>query len=248
MGEGTVVGGVVGGLAIEPVRPAYEQVTLTLRNLIGTGQLKIGDRLPNEADLAKMLKVSRTTVREALRVLTSEGLVETSRGTTGGTFVRRPDPALVSEALRSRLSALVSSDVLEVAEVIEARILLEVPAARLAAERRTEEQLARIVRTSKAKRSGASPSARVVDHTDFHFAVLDAAQNRLISALAKPVYDVLTEAVRKHDPGRIKTDGHHAMIVDAITRRDGAGAAEAMEIHLAAISEIWRVHLGLRPA
>ncbi|GAA1850554.1 FadR/GntR family transcriptional regulator [Pseudonocardia ailaonensis] len=238
--------GVVNGLSIDPVRPAYEQVSVKLRTLIGSGQLKVGDRLPTEADLAKMLKVSRTTVREALRVLTSEGLVETSRGTTGGTFVRRPDPALVSEALRSRLSVLVTSDVLEVAEVIEARILLEVPAARLAAERRTEEQLARIVRTSKAKRTAAGPEERVVDHTDFHLAVLEASQNRLISALAKPVYDVLMETVRKHEPGAIHTDDDHARIVDAITRRDGAAAAEAMESHLAAISDIWRVHLGLR--
>lgn len=233
-------------LTIDRIRPAYEQVADQLRQLIASGAPKPGERLPNEADLAKSFGVSRTTIREALRVLTSEGLIETSRGITGGSFVKRLDPAHVSEFLRNGLSVLVGTDGLQVADVLDARIALEVPAARWAAERRTKEELAALQRASHQPHVADGVVGVLTDHTGFHLALLDASHSKLLAALARPVFDVLMDLTQKRDlssPMTTGSDDAHQLIVDAIRRRDPDGAARAMEDHLASIADAWRTQL-----
>ena len=90
---------------VQPVLSAYRQVADQLRALIVTGQIRPGERLPSEASLANLFGVSRGTVREALRELSAQALVETSRGAAGGSFVTQPDPESVSEFLESPLRA-----------------------------------------------------------------------------------------------------------------------------------------------
>ena len=112
--SGDALAGVVGGdaLGVSRVRPAYQQVADQLLDLILSGSLSSGDRLPSEAELSGVFGVSRSTVREALRVLASRDLIHTLRGTTGGTFVSRVKFEQVSEYLEASLGLLTgSSDV-----------------------------------------------------------------------------------------------------------------------------------------
>ena len=97
-------------LPLRRVRKGYEQVADQLRELIVTGELPQGGRLPTETVLARDLGVSRTTVREALRLLAAQGLIRTSKGQTGGSYVTLPTVDHISESIssssvRSRASA-----------------------------------------------------------------------------------------------------------------------------------------------
>lgn len=125
--------------SLEPVAavPAHELVLLQLRRSIHLGHFGAGDRLPPERELARQLGVSRTTVREAVRVLEGEGLVEIKRGSAGGISVRPQSPAPAE--LRRRLR--------EFEEIIEFRLAVEPMAARLAAQRRTRSDIAAFGRT-----------------------------------------------------------------------------------------------------
>src|SRR5215212_11970491 len=112
-----------------------------LRARILTRELRPGQRLPIEPDLADEYDVSRSTVREALRVLASQGLVSTTRGMQGGSFISCPEPGQISEYLHASLGLLAESRNVGVEAMLEAREFLEVPAAGVAAVRRTEVQL-----------------------------------------------------------------------------------------------------------
>jgi DNA-binding transcriptional MocR family regulator len=94
---------------VQRVRPAYRQVADELRSQIMRGALAPGERLPSEAELSRAFGVSRSTVREALRSLTSQHLIETLRGVQGGSFVAAPDPARVVEDVGSALGVLVAT-------------------------------------------------------------------------------------------------------------------------------------------
>jgi DNA-binding FadR family transcriptional regulator len=219
-------------VGVDRIRPAYEQVTTQLRAIILRGELSPGDRLPNEADLAATFGVSRTTIREALRVLTSQGLVVTERGAAGGTFVTAMGPQHVSEMLELGLNVLAGNAGLTKLELLESREILEVPAARLAATRRTDEDLARL--RDLVGRDGTAPDAFEV-HRDLHAAVIQAAHNQLLVVLARPVFNVLgpfAHEVRRAEDVWFEIPGEHAAIVDAIAVRNGDLAAQLMMTHL----------------
>ena len=120
-------------MSVRRVRKAYEQVADQLRDLIVSGRLARGERLPNETVLAREFGVSRATVREALRLLTAQSLIRTAKGAGGGTYVTMPTVDHVSEFLNSALELLTAAEHVTLDELLEAREALEVPAARLAA-------------------------------------------------------------------------------------------------------------------
>ena len=126
-------------LTVEAIRPAYEQVSIQIRDAILEGRLGPGERLPVELELTRMFGVSRSTVREALRTLASQHLVTTTRGVTGGTYVAHPDPAKVTRYLETSIRLLSDVDEVTLDEITEVRRVLEVPAARTAAETATPE-------------------------------------------------------------------------------------------------------------
>jgi DNA-binding GntR family transcriptional regulator len=129
------------------VRKAYEQVADQLRELIVRGELRPGDRLPVESALAREFGVSRATVREALRLLAAQSLVRTEKGATGGSYVTLPTAATISSLVHANVGLLAETRNVTLEELLEARELVEVPAARLAAVRRSEEDL-ELLRTS----------------------------------------------------------------------------------------------------
>ena len=118
---------------VRRVRRSYEQVADQLRDLILSGTLERGARLPNETVLAAEFGVSRATVREALRSLAAQDLIRTAKGAGGGSYVTLPTVDRISESLTANIGLLSDARDLTLDELIEARMLIEVPVARLAA-------------------------------------------------------------------------------------------------------------------
>ena len=222
------------GLPVNPVRPAYEQVANRLQELIIKGKLTVGERLPAEGEMALRFGVSRSTVREALRGLSSRRLVHTKRGVNGGTFVAEPSSEHVHTYLETTIGLLSGADVVSVDEILEARELFEVPAARLAAVRRSEDDLSRL-RTALAPDDGIAPSHGFEDHKEFHFAILKASGNKLLDVITGPVFSVLeTRFVRDRASSdfwtEVETD--HRDICGAIAAGDPEESARLMRSHL----------------
>src|SRR5918998_2706221 len=134
----------LGAVNVHRVRKAYEQVADQLRELILSGTITPGQRLPNEAALSVQFGVSRATVREALRVLATQNLIRTTKGATGGSFVILPTADHISDFLSSNISLLSQTETVTLDEFLELRELLEVPAAQLAARRNSTEIMERL--------------------------------------------------------------------------------------------------------
>jgi DNA-binding FadR family transcriptional regulator len=220
---------------IRPVRKAYEQVADQLRELIVTGEITPGHRLPNEAALGVQFGVSRATVREALRVLATQNLIRTTKGATGGSFVILPTADHVSDFLSSSISLLSQTETVSLDEFLELRSLLEIPAARLAARRHTPEALERL-RSAIPEDAAAPPPERFEADRDFHSHLVLAADNTLLSIATQPIFLVLQRNLRRVtlDPkvGR-HVHADHVAIAAAVEAGDEDAAAEEMERHLA---------------
>src|SRR5437870_13803806 len=114
---------------------------MELRTRVVAGTLPPGSRLPNEEVLAREFGVSRATLREALRSLAAQDLIRTAKGAGGGSYVTLPSVEGVSSFLHSSITLMADANDVSLENLLEARELLEVPAARLAARRRSETQL-----------------------------------------------------------------------------------------------------------
>jgi GntR family transcriptional regulator, transcriptional repressor for pyruvate dehydrogenase complex len=228
-------GGATARLRVQPVRLAYQQVSDELRAQIMAGLLRPGERLPAEPELGRMFGVSRGTVREALRVLVSQHLVETTRGVQGGSFVASPDPARLIEDLGGALGVLVMTPRLSVGNMIEARLLLEPAAARLAALRADPETAGAVRAAADAPRDSRDPSG-FARHIDFHSTVLMASGNPMLALMLQPVSEVLRtrlERARAHDRTLWDTiDACHLALADAIAAGDGERTEQLMRDHL----------------
>ncbi len=168
--------------------PAYQLLADDLRSQITSGQLRPGERLPTEPELCARSGVSRSTVREALRLLSSQRLIVTTRGVTGGSYVAQPSPAALAENLASGMSLLLSTTPVGLADLMEARELLEVPAVGLAARRRTDADLASLAQALFDPVDDL-PS-KVAAHRAFHVALAAATGNPLYELVVRPLYSV----------------------------------------------------------
>lgn len=221
-------------LRVQRVRPAYRQVADELRAQIITGVLPAGARLPNENELSKAFGVSRSTVREALRVLASQHLVETLRGVQGGSFVAAPDPARVVEDVGGALGILVMTPQLQLDDLLEARLLLEPEAARLAATRADPETVEAVREAAHAPRDPRDPSG-FGPHLDFHTTILMATGNLMFTMMGQPVADVLRTRLRRAAVAHSewdRVDECHREIAEHIAAGDAAAAERAMREHL----------------
>ena len=196
---------------------AYEQSLDWMRAQISDGVWTVGNRVPTEPELMSVLGVGRNTVREAIKTLTSTGVLEIRRGS--GTFVRA----------RTDIGGLLGrhASVDEMKYVFEVRRALEMEAVRLACERRSDDDV-RILRELAAKRD--VPAENFVDvDLAFHIAVVDAAHNLVLKDLfagiletVRATYEV-TEGV--HPPSL--TSSHHQGVAEAIAERDVTKARAA---------------------
>ena len=209
-----------------------EQVVSHVRNLIEQGALRPGDRLPAERDLAAHVGVSRPTVRAGLRALAAIGVVQSRHGS--GTYIPDGPPSLGTDAL-SFLAALhgFTRD-----EMYEARRILEVGAAGLAAERATPEQIATMAEeVASLFAAMANPQVFLVHDINFHRAVAAASGNPIVASLVEMVSALYYErrrdtAARASDRDMRDAAEMHRRIYQAIRSRDADEARRAMQTHL----------------
>lgn len=214
--------------------PAYQVLADELREEITSGRLQPGARLPPEPELCVRTGVSRSTVREALRLLASQHLIVTTRGVTGGSFVSHPDAEQLSEALSTGLTLLTHSAGVGLADLIELRRALEVPAAGLAAARRTDANLAE-VRAALFDPDLDGFDVMLMAHSAFHSAVAKATGNPLFELVTRPLYHATygEEVVGSLPAGYwARIDADHRELLDCLAQRDPEAATTAARRHL----------------
>ncbi|MGH3066672.1 MAG: FadR/GntR family transcriptional regulator, partial [Gaiellaceae bacterium] len=179
------------GPTVQRVRKSYEQVADQLRELIVSGRLAQGERLPTETRLSAEVGVSRATVREALRLLAAQSLIRTTKGASGGSFVTMPSVDHISDSLSSNFALLADARDLTLEELIEARELLEVPAARFAARRRTLEDVERLKSAIPSSKPPLDSQSEFVQNRDFHATLIECCGNTVLQIAAQPVFSAL---------------------------------------------------------
>jgi DNA-binding FadR family transcriptional regulator len=217
------------------IAKAYERVAMRLREQILEGVLEEGRRLPKETVLADEFGVSRATIREALRLLAAHNLIRTAKGAGGGSFVTVPSARHLSESLGSGIGLLAAADDLTLEELLETRELLEVPAARLAARRRTADDLVQLQDAIPDRPLHLPTQEQFVYNRDFHSCVIAACGNTLLAIAAQPVFVVLQTHLSRSRLGREwhrSINEHHRGIASAIEGGDEDGAGELMLDHL----------------
>jgi GntR family transcriptional repressor for pyruvate dehydrogenase complex len=222
-----------------PVRPpAYQLLADELREDITSGRLQPGERLPPEPELCVRTGVSRSTVREALRLLASQHLIVTTRGVTGGSFVSHPDAEQLSEALSTGLNLLTKAAV-GFADLLEVRAALEIPAAALAATRRTDAHLAEI-RAALFDPDLDDFDVMLQAHAAFHGAVAKATCNPLYELVTRPLYHVSygEEVIDSLPDGYwARIDADHRALLAALVDRDAERARTLGRLHLEFLAE-----------
>jgi DNA-binding FadR family transcriptional regulator len=214
--------------------PAYQVLADALRARILTGELRPGAKLPIEPDLSAQYGVSRSTVREALRVLASQNLITTTRGVSGGSFVAYPNPEQIAGYLGASLRLLTQSDNLTIGQLAEARDMLEVPAAGLAAQRRSDDQLQDLKATLFDRGQVSLPEA-IESSKSFHAALVRATGSPLVEMLSRPVFEIVYDHVQGWAAPAgfwARIAGDHEAIFDAVAAQDPASAREAIRDHL----------------
>jgi GntR family transcriptional repressor for pyruvate dehydrogenase complex len=216
----------------------FEQVALQIEQRILNGELRSGDRLPTERELAEQFHVSRTAVREAMKILAQKGLVDMrpGRGTIvidGAQLAMQHSIGLV---MKLKLGEVGGSD-----NLVEVRAILETEIAALAAARATTDDI-------NAMRDAVEAMDENLDDADafikadnsFHEALAQATRNALILILVKSIVNPLSEQRKQIfavDGGPQRGQIHHRRILDGIIRRDPEAARSAMRAHLQQVRE-----------
>lgn len=212
----------------------YEQVAEQITGWIAENNLQAGDRLPPERELATRLGVSRATLSQALVALEVIGVV----------VVRHGDGTVLTQAARGqeRIVEAIRAHADRLPEIIETRDALETKIAALAAERRTDEDLARIDAALVAMAADIEAGGRGVGGDErFHGAVTAAAHSTLLSRLMDEIADLIRETRIESlsQPGRPKDSlTGHTVIADAIRAGDPDAAALAMHAHVTMVSDV----------
>jgi DNA-binding FadR family transcriptional regulator len=213
----------------------YEQIAERLRALVVGGTLRPGSRLPNEEVLAREYGVSRATLREALRSLAAQDLIRTAKGAGGGSYVTLPSVEGVSSFLHSSLALMADANDVSLENLLEIRALLEVPAARLAARRRHDDDLERLRETIPDEPLRMEPVEQFAYNKDFHTAVIGCCDNALLSIAAQPIFRVLQRNLARTKLGELfhrAINDQHRAIAAAIAAGDADAAGDEMHAHL----------------
>jgi len=209
-------------------RKVYEQVSERLEAQLGT-TLKAGDALPPERELAERYGVGRSSVREALRMLESRGLIE-SRGS--GTFV----VAAWRNPFQEPLSLVVAGEDVDRAQLFEVRRMIEAEAAALAATRRTIDQLNQMHEATDDMEIELARADRfIAADIRFHLVIAEATGNRLLLRLMQAIRDRLTEmfgTVFNFPGGPERSIAQHRLITEAIEAEDPERARQLMTEHI----------------
>jgi len=223
---------------------ASEQIAFEIRRYLLEHELRPGDRLGTEQELAAEFGVSRPTLREGLRLLAASHLVRAATGPGGGIFVASTPNEGMSRNLTESIATMLESRSVSLSELLDARIHLEVPLAGLAAENATTRTAADL-ESAIAEAEGnhpASPEFRAAD-TRFHRVIASTAGNELLRGFTSWTLDVLQpsliDAVGDSIDGTAVLDQHRA-IRRSIHRRKSAAAQRAMRLHLEYMHDLVR--------
>lgn len=217
-------------------KPLSDQVASSLEELILSGELRIGDKLPGVDALASRYSVSRSVIREALVRLRTDGLTETINGS--GTFVKPIDSNHLANAL-ARQFHLLDPDAQAIRNLFEARVGVERMTARLAAEHATKADLRQLRTSLKSMHvSSSSTSDWIAADVGFHITIAAAARNPFLQMLITP----LTQVIGRSILARLEGENHgeamqagltgHGDLLDAISKHDGVRAESIMCEHL----------------
>ncbi|MCE0761955.1 FCD domain-containing protein [Pseudonocardia kujensis] len=214
------------------VPKASDVLANELRERILSGEYPEGTPLPPERELVVQTRMSRTTVREALRILEVQGLIRIKAGRAGGAFVQRPG----EESVASSLDLLIRGRQLRLASVHETREAIEPSCARLAALHRTAGDLARLEVTNEAIAASADLDAFLRANVDWHVAVATAGHNEILTgimmALSRAIYTATNNEGFVNDEVRDITVRAHRSVTRAIKERDADAAVRRMTRHV----------------
>jgi len=224
-------------LALKEIKKARvsEDIVAQLKALIASGKLHTGDQLPSERDLAEQFKVSRASVREAIRALESMGLLEARQG--HGTYV-----ATSVEALVQPLAASLFHEKDDLIDIFFLRKIIEPEIAQLASENATPEEineLEDILKDQEAERADADNPVRMDTH--FHHLLARMAKNRVLERLSFALVDLLGKTRERYlqtEERKQKSLLGHRNILAAIQSGNGTAARQAMRRHLEDVEAI----------
>ena len=220
-----------------PMQKASEAIYEQISDMIMTGKLKPGDRLPSERAMMEQLQRSRPTIREALRMLERSGLIRTIPGSNGA-VVMEPSTTSVEQPLEQ----MIAMNRFSHEELLEVRSLFEKYTVEMAAERRTQEDLDKLknaIDTSGMNLENFDEFFRL--DLEFHQAIANAAHNNLAAMIDKVCHRIILDILkasynRKDLAGRqemVETVlKSHRLIYEAIEKHDAALAVKRMEIHI----------------
>jgi DNA-binding FadR family transcriptional regulator len=214
-----------------------EQIAEQLSAAIFAGQIKPGERLPPERELVERFEASRASVREATRSLETAGLITVRPGAGGGAYVTEPNFDLVANALRTMLRA----GRFDLAELYQARLLLEPAVAEIAAQAAGPEDVALLRESLREGRELLARKAQTAAASyNFHFLLAKAAKSNLLLMLISSLLDLVHKsdqapgAAPRLSPPIVRA---HEAIVDAIERHDAAEARRLTAEHLVEIGQ-----------
>ena len=209
---------------VEPLKKVSlaDKVAQQIEKLIIEGKLKPGDQLPTEQQLGEMFSVGRTSIREAIKALESVGLIERKRHMT---IVKSSERLIINRY--------------KIEQLYEARILLEGITAKLAANRATEEDLARIEKFLEQMNKLDYGKEYIENDVGFHTAIAKAAQNNIIYEAYLVIREAFIEINKEYvDPeGAIISRKDHLEIFKAIKERNEDLAKRLMEEHISSFRE-----------
>jgi len=214
------------------VPKASDVLASELRERILSGEFAEDTPLPPERDLVSQTQMSRTTVREALRILEVQGLVRIKAGRAGGTFVQRPS----QDSVATSISLLIRGRQLRLADLLETREAIEPFCARLAAQNRTEEDLAVLDAANEAIATDDDLTSFLQANVDWHVGVAAASHNELLtafmSALSRAIYTATENEAFVDAEVRNLTAKAHKSITNAIREGDPDAAVRRMNRHV----------------
>lgn len=230
----------MGDMESAPVRDsvrAYEVVLHHIESGILDGTYRKGDQLPPERDLAVQLSVGRSAVREAMRVLQTQGLITASTGRGGGTRLTPAQGDALARIFRLHLAIAGAG----INDLTETRVALERSSAATAARRANLRTLRELKATVSGMREADTVDAFNALDTDFHVAVARSGRNDLVADLTVAIRQAVREPIREASLQmadwprfRLRLIDEHARILDAIVAGKPDEAAAAMEAHIRA--------------
>lgn len=221
------------------VPKASDILATRLRELIVKGQITLGSFLPTERELVAESGLSRTSVRDALRVLESEGLITTKVGRTGGSLVTLPGRASVARSVE----LFVRTHGIRLDSLLECRVAVEPTLARLAAKRRTDAQLAEMQDLHEQFVASVDEVARYKNtNLDWHLAIARASGNEPLIALMEAISTPIRDAMDYQDVTtpelRVIAVKAHTVILKAIRDQDEDAAFQRMDRHVSGYRDI----------